>query len=357
VYKGQIKAERDFFDFALFVNYFPQLVAGPIERAIDLLPQLKKPKFPTWDGVQLALWDILLGYFMKVYVADNLANYIDQVFLGGKGIYLANPAIISSIDGSQIFVASLGLVMQIYCDFAGYSFIALGTSRLLGVTLTVNFETPEFSRNPVEFWNRWHITLNRWFRDYVYFSLGGSKFGKYKQLRNLFIIFVVSGFWHGANWTFVFWGVIQGCYTVFYVAFLAPKTKEQDSSGGLKISFLSILTGTFSRFSVFTLAALSAIAFRSYDASMMMLYYQKVLCFWDWSFSPVNGVKAALPLLEEMLRLTIPLLILDGFAYFKKDRYWFYKYHYTLQAFIFIFISFLILIKGIFGKEVIYFAF
>jgi alginate O-acetyltransferase complex protein AlgI len=355
VYRGQIKAERDFFDFALFVNYFPQLVAGPIERAIDLLPQLKKPKFPTWDGVQLALWDILLGYFMKVYVADNLANYIDQVFLGGKSLYLANPALISSVDGSQIFVASLGLVMQIYCDFAGYSFIALGTSRLLGVNLTVNFEMPEFSRNPVEFWTRWHVTLNRWFRDYIYFSLGGSKFGKLKQLRNLFIIFVVSGFWHGANWTFVFWGVIQGFYTVFYVAFLAPSTKEVvERPPNLVISFF---TGFSSRLTVFTLASLSAIAFRSYDASMMGLYYQKVFSFWTWSINPGNGIKAALPLFEEMFRLTIPLLILDGFAYFKKDRYWFFKHHYTIQAFIFIFIGFLILVKGIFGKEVIYFAF
>lgn len=355
VYRGQIKAERDFFDFALFVNYFPQLVAGPIERAIDLLPQLKKPKFPTIEGVQLAIWDILLGYFMKVYVADNLANYIDQVFLGGKGLYLANPGIITTIDGSQIFAACLGLLMQVYCDFAGYSFIALGTSRLLGVTLTVNFETPEFSKNPIEFWNRWHITLNRWFRDYVYFSLGGSKFGKVKQLRNLFLIFVVSGFWHGANWTFVFWGIIQGVYTVFYVAFLSPKTKEtvQDP----KFSLHSLLTGTLSRILIYVLVALSGIAFRSYDANMMILYFQKVFCFWEWNALPVNGVKAALPLFEEMFRLTLPLFILDGISYFKKDRYWFYKQHYSLQAFIFILIGFLILIKGIFGKEVIYFAF
>ncbi len=355
VYRGQIKAERDFFDFALFVNYFPQLVAGPIERAIDLLPQLKKPKFPTWDGVQLAFWDILLGYFMKVYVADNLANYIDQVFLGGKSLYLSNPEIINAMDGSQIFVASLGLLMQVYCDFAGYSFIALGTSRLLGVTLTVNFETPEFSRNPIEFWNRWHVTLNRWFRDYVYFSLGGSKYGKVKQLRNLFIIFVVSGFWHGANWTFVFWGVIQGVYTVFYVAFLSQKTKETNED--FKFSFRTLLTGTVSRITIYVLVAISGVAFRSYDAHMMLIYYHKVLCFWDWTAVPLNGVKTALHLLEEMFRLTLPLFILDGIAYFKKDRYWFYKQHYSLQASIFILVGFLILIKGIFGKEVIYFAF
>ncbi len=355
VYRGQIKAERDFFDFALFVNYFPQLVAGPIERAVDLLPQLKKPKFPSLEGVQFAIWDILLGYFMKVYVADNLANYVDQIFLGGKGLYLANPSLIFNIDGSQIFVASYGLLMQIYCDFAGYSFIALGTSRLLGVTLTVNFETPEFSRNPSEFWNRWHVTLNRWFRDYVYISLGGSKFGRFKQLRNLFIIFVLSGFWHGANWTFVSWGVMQGVYTVFYVAFLAPKSKPTEEP--VKISIQSIVTGGASRFFVFSLVAMSAIAFRSYDVGMMLTFYKKVFCFWEWTVYPLNGLKGSLLLMEEILRLTIPLLILDGISYFKKDRYWIFKHHYLVQSFVFVLLGFLILIKGIFGKEVIYFAF
>ncbi|MDZ4727985.1 MAG: MBOAT family O-acyltransferase [Leptospira sp.] len=355
VYRGQIKAERDFFDFALFVNYFPQLVAGPIERAIDLLPQLKKPKFPTLDGVQLAVWDILLGYFMKVYVADNLANYIDQVFLGGKGVYLANPEIIYSVDGSQVFVACLGLLMQVYCDFAGYSFIALGTSRLLGVNLTVNFETPEFSRNPIEFWNRWHITLNRWFRDYIYISLGGSRYGKIKQLRNLFIIFVVSGFWHGANWTFVTWGTMQGVYTVVYLAFFAPKTKETEVEE--KFSFKSLITGTLSRILIYVLVAISGVAFRSYDGAMMLLYFKKVCMVWDWNLVPGNGIKSASLLFQEMLKITLPLFILDGISYFKKDRYWFYKYHYFLQAFIFIFLGFLIIVKGIFGKEVIYFAF
>ncbi|TGN20859.1 MBOAT family O-acyltransferase [Leptospira idonii] len=358
VYRGQIKAERDFFDFALFVNYFPQLVAGPIERAVDLLPQLKKPKFPTLEGVQLAAWDILLGYFMKVYVADNLAIFIDQVFLAGKGVYLSNPEIITTVDGSQVFVACLALLMQVYCDFAGYSFIALGTSRLLGVTLTVNFETPEFSRNPIEFWNRWHVTLNRWFRDYIYISLGGSRFGKIKQLRNLFVIFVVSGFWHGANWTFVTWGTLQGIYTVIYLAFFAPKkAKEGESTEPAKITPLRFLTGTTSRMFIYFLVAMSGVAFRSYDGSMMLLYYQKLIYFWDWNVSPANGVKDAWPLFQEVFKITLPLFILDAFTYFKNDRYWIYKYHYWIQAAVFIFVGFLILTKGIFGKEVIYFAF
>ncbi|GBF51063.1 DltB-like membrane protein [Leptospira ryugenii] len=356
VYKGQMKAEHDFFDFALFVNYFPQLVAGPIERASDLLPQLKKPKFPSLDSVRLAFWDILLGYFMKVYVADNLAIYIDQVFLGGKSLYLANPEIILNVDGSQIFVACLGLLMQVYCDFAGYSFIALGTSRLLGVNLTVNFETPEFSRNPIEFWNRWHVTLNRWFRDYIYFALGGSKFGKLKQLRNLFLIFVVSGFWHGANWTFVTWGTMQGVYTVIYLAFLAPKEK-QETNPSPSFSWKTLFTGTASRLLIYVLVSVSGVAFRSYDASMMGIYFQKVLFVWDWQIQPGNGIKQASLLLEEMVKITLPLFILDGITYFKKDRYWFYQNHYIVQGLIFSLLFFLIIVKGIFGKEVIYFAF
>ncbi len=356
VYRKQIEPERDFFDFALFVNYFPQLVAGPIERANELLPQLKKPKFPTWQGVQLAFWDILLGYFMKVYVADNLATYIDQVYLAGKSLYVQNPELIQAADGSQIFVASLALLMQVYCDFAGYSFIALGTSRLLGVTLTVNFETPEYSKNPVEFWNRWHITLNRWFRDYVYISLGGSKFGKFNQYRNLFIIFFVSGLWHGANWTYITWGSMQGIYTIAYLIFFAKKV-EPNLNPSLKERITSIFTGLFSRLLIYTLVAISGVAFRSYDLHMMLVYFQKMFCFWDWNFTPGNGIKETGVLFAEYFKICFPLFVLDGITYFKKERYWVFLTHPLVQAFVFGFIGFLILTRGIFGKEVIYFAF
>lgn len=362
VFRRQIKAERDFFDFALFVNYFPQLVAGPIERAQDLLPQLKKPKFPTLDGVQKGLYDILLGYFMKVYVADNLATYVDQVFLAGKSLYTQNPEIIQTLDGSQIFAGAVLFLPQIYCDFAGYSFIALGISRLLGVTLTVNFETPEFSKTPTEFWNRWHVTLNRWFRDYIYISLGGSKYGKFAQYRNLFIIFFLSGLWHGANWTFITWGCLQGVYTIVYLVGFAKKKEEKTEpvsteSPTLTDKLFSFLSGTSSRVLIYMLVAFSGIAFRSYDAQMMFLYMKKFLSFWNWDLHPNNNIKDMVGILGEYFRIFIPLLILDGITYFKKERYWIFQIHPLFQAFLLSFMGFLILTRGIFGKEVIYFAF
>lgn len=357
VYRKVIPAEKDFFDFALFVTYFPQLVAGPIERASDLLPQLKLPKFPTLTGVQLAFWDILLGYFMKVVVADNLAIYVDQVFLAGKGLYIQNPEIIQAADGSQIFVAVLALLMQVYCDFAGYSFIALGTSRLLGVNLTVNFDTPEFSKNPLEFWNRWHITLNRWFRDYIYISLGGSKFGKFKQYRNLFLIFFVSGLWHGANWTFITWGSLQGVYTIAYLVLFAKKAEEPNPNPSFSTKIKGFTTGLFSRVLIYILVALSGIAFRSYDANMMFLYFKKVFLVWEWTLNPSNGIKGSWILFGEYFKICLPLFVLDGISYFKKERYWVYLTHPLLQAIVFSFVGFLILTRGIFGKEVIYFAF
>lgn len=362
VYRQQIKAEKDFFDFALFVNFFPQLVAGPIERAQDLLPQLKAPKFPTMDGVQKGLYDILLGYFMKVYVADNLATYVDQVFFASKSFYTQNPAIIQSMDGSQVFAGGFLFLTQIYCDFAGYSFIALGISRLLGVTLTVNFETPEFSKTPTEFWNRWHVTLNRWFRDYIYISLGGSKYGKFAQYRNLCIIFFLSGLWHGANWTFITWGCLQGVYTMIYLVGFAKKKEDlgdkiPETTNSLSSKLSQILTGTFSRVLVFSLVAFSAVAFRSYDANMMFVYLQKFLSVWTWDLSPNNNVKNMFGLWEEYFKIFLPLLILDGITYFKKERYWIFLTHPLIQAFVLSFMAFLILTRGVFGKEVIYFAF
>lgn len=362
VYRKQIQAERDFFDFALFVNFFPQLVAGPIERAQDLLPQLKQPKFPTMDGVQKGLYDILLGYFMKVYVADNLATYVDQVFFAGKSFYVQNPEIIHAMDGSQVFAGGFLFLTQIYCDFAGYSFIALGISRLLGVTLTVNFDSPEFSKTPTEFWNRWHVTLNRWFRDYIYISLGGSKYGKFAQYRNLCIIFFLSGLWHGANWTFITWGCLQGVYTIIYLVGFSNKKEDlgeklNESSTTISTKFVRILSGTFSRVLVYALVSFSAVAFRSYDANMMIVYFQKFLSFWTWDLSPNNNVKNMFGLWEEFFKIFLPLLIIDGITYFKKERYWIFLTHPIIQAVVLSFMAFLILTRGVFGKEVIYFAF
>ena len=201
IYRRRIEPERNFVDYALFVSFFPLLVAGPIERATHLLPQLKRPRIfdeaKAVDGMRQILW----GLFKKVAIADNCATFANIVF--------ENPAAFSR--GSHA-IGVIFFAFQIYCDFSGYSDIALGTARLFGIELLRNFGFPYFSRDIAEFWRRWHISLTTWFRDYVYIPLGGSKVSQAKRVRNIFVIFLLSGFWHGANWTFIVWGALNALY-------------------------------------------------------------------------------------------------------------------------------------------------
>ena len=192
IYRGNLKATRDPVAFGAFVSFFPQLVAGPIERATNLLPQITSPRKFTYeqgrDGMRLILW----GMFKKVVVADSCAPYVDMCF--------DNP---EAFSGSTLILGAILFSFQIYGDFSGYSDIAIGTAKLFGFELMTNFKFPYFSRDIAEFWRRWHISLSTWFRDYLYIPLGGSRVSKPKAIRNVFIIFLVSGFWHGANWTFI----------------------------------------------------------------------------------------------------------------------------------------------------------
>ena len=201
VYKRKLEPTKDFVAFSAFVSFFPQLVAGPIERAKNLLAQFdKKRKFEydlAVDGMRQILW----GLFKKVVIADNCAVYANEIFNN-----------YSDYSGSTLLLGAIFFAFQIYGDFSGYSDIAIGTSRLFGFNLKRNFAFPYFSRDIAEFWRRWHISLSSWFRDYVYIPLGGSRSGTMKNLRNILIIFTVSGFWHGANWTFIIWGVLNALY-------------------------------------------------------------------------------------------------------------------------------------------------
>lgn len=195
VYRGNIKPTKDIVAFLAFISFFPQLVAGPIERATNLLPQfLQKRTFSYGQGVD-GMRQILWGLFKKIVVADNCAMYVDQVW-----------ATYDTQSGSTLLLAAILFTFQIYGDFSGYSDIAIGTAKLFGIKLMRNFNNPYFSRDIAEFWRRWHISLTTWFRDYVYIPLGGSRVGKWKIVRNTFVIFLLSGFWHGANWTFIAWG-------------------------------------------------------------------------------------------------------------------------------------------------------
>ena len=200
IYRGQQKPVKNFVDYAVFVSFFPLLVAGPIERANHLLPQVQKARTFKYeqalDGCRLMLW----GMFKKVVIADGLAETVNHIFNNHQ-----------QLDGFTLIMGAIAFSFQIYCDFSGYSDIALGTAKLFGFELLSNFKFPYFSRDLAEFWRRWHISLSSWFRDYLYIPLGGSKSGIFKSIRNTFIIFLVSGFWHGASWNFIVWGFIHAC--------------------------------------------------------------------------------------------------------------------------------------------------
>ncbi len=208
VYRRKLQPTRDFFAFLAYVSFFPQLVAGPIERATNLLPQFyKKRKFDyssAVDGLRQILW----GLFKKVVIADNCAEYANYIFNNSQ-----------SFDGPMLLLGAVFFAFQIYGDFSGYSDIAIGTSRLFGFNLMQNFAFPYFSRDVAEFWRRWHISLSTWFRDYLYIPLGGSRGGYLMKIRNTLIIFVVSGFWHGANWTFIVWGFLNALYIMPSIVF------------------------------------------------------------------------------------------------------------------------------------------
>lgn len=201
IYKDRIKAERNFVEYAVFVSFFPLLVAGPIERATHLLPQIKKERVFDYTKAIDGLRQILWGLFKKIVIADSCAEFANQIFNHSH-----------DYSGATLVLGALFFTFQIYGDFSGYSDIALGTARLFGIELLRNFSFPYFSRNIAEFWRRWHISLSSWFRDYLYIPLGGSKVSTWLKVRNTFIIFLVSGFWHGANWTFIAWGFLNALF-------------------------------------------------------------------------------------------------------------------------------------------------
>jgi D-alanyl-lipoteichoic acid acyltransferase DltB (MBOAT superfamily) len=208
IYKNRIKAEKNFIDYSVFVSFFPLLVAGPIERATHLLPQIKVARIFNNSNAIDGLRQILWGLFKKVVIADQCAEYANLIFNN-----------YSAYSGSSLFIGAVFFAIQIYGDFSGYSDIALGTAQLFGINLLRNFAFPYFSRDIAEFWRRWHISLSSWFKDYLYIPLGGSKGGTWAKVRNTFIIFLVSGFWHGANWTFIIWGFLNALFIMPSILF------------------------------------------------------------------------------------------------------------------------------------------
>ena len=247
VYRGKIEPTKDIVAFFAFISFFPQLVAGPIERATNLLPQFLKKREFNYDTAVDGMRQILWGLFKKMVIADNCASFVNEVFAWPH-------------TGSENLIAAVFFTFQIYCDFSGYSDIAIGTAKLFGIQLKQNFKMPYFSRDIAEFWRKWHISLTTWFRDYVYIPLGGSRVQKAKVVRNIFIVFLLSGFWHGANWTFIAWGIYHAL--LFLPLVLTGKNrshKDQIEEGRVlpSIKDLGQMLLTFS------LVALGWVLFRS----------------------------------------------------------------------------------------------
>ena len=273
IYRGELKPTTRFANFAVFVAFFPQLVAGPIERAKRLLPQFENPRHVSIEKIFTGSLLITIGLFKKVVLADNAAVYVDSAF--------ANPSIYSS---SGLFVATLLFSVQIYCDFSAYSDIARGTARLLGFELMINFRQPYFSKSITEFWRRWHISLSTWLRDYLYIPLGGNRIGLVKTYRNNFITMLIGGLWHGAAWGFVIWGALHGAYLAIHKFML-------DSKAG--VASKSPIIDTAKMLGVFILVSLSWIPFRQPDVASAYEFFKRMILFQGSLFDAANPGRSA----------------------------------------------------------------
>jgi alginate O-acetyltransferase complex protein AlgI len=292
VYRRQLEPTRDPVAFAAYVSFFPQLVAGPIERATNLLPQFQRPRTFDYakavDGLRQMLW----GMFKKVVIADNCAEYANLIFNNS-----------ADYSGATLALGAALFAFQIYGDFSGYSDIAIGCSRLFGFDLMRNFAFPYFSRDIAEFWRRWHISLSTWFRDYLYIPLGGSRGGTRTKVRNTFIIFLVSGFWHGANWTFIFWGLLHALF--FLPLLLASKNRDHLTPVALG-RVLPSLDELIRMLGTFAMVCTAWIFFRAEDLGHAGTYIADLFS----GLLSKQGYVDALNLLYWQLGARLPLLLM-----------------------------------------------
>lgn len=282
IYKERIKAEKNFLDYSVFVCFFPLLVAGPIERATHLLPQIQRNRTFDYNRAIDGLRQILWGLFKKVVIADNCAYFANIIFENS-----------AHYSGSTLVLGALFFTFQIYGDFSGYSDIALGTARLFGIDLLKNFSFPYFSRDIAEFWRRWHISLSSWFRDYLYIPLGGSKGGTWMKVRNTFVIFLVSGFWHGANWTFIIWGLLNALYIMPSIILNTNRTNLDIVASG---KYFPSFKEFFQVIITFTLTVFAWIFFRSNSVGQAFAYISTIFSSSLFSIPFLNKDTFSLPI-------------------------------------------------------------
>ena len=338
VYRKELPATRKFLDFALFISFFPQLVAGPIERAKHLLPQILAPRILNpekfYEGCYLILW----GLFQKVFVADNLAKIVDPVF--------ASP---DTPNGVLVLLVSYAFAFQVFADFAGYSDIARGLGKCMGFDIMINFNNPFFSANPQEFWQRWHISLSSWLRDYVYVPLGGNRKGPACTLKNIMITMILGGLWHGAAWTYVLWGAYHGFLLVIH-RFLKPvldriRMPERSIAGklwwGLRVAIF------------FHLWCFGMLLFRSQTVHQFLQMMRAIL--WNTHLSLASGVSLAL---QQLLFFTGLLVLIQTVQYLKKDLTFILRSPLILRAaFYYVFFYLIIFWSENAYREFIYFQF
>ena len=280
VYRKKLEPTQDFVAFSAFVCFFPQLVAGPIERATTLLPQFYKKRTFEYSKAVDGMRQILWGLFKKVVIADNCAEYANQIF---------NNSV--DMNGSTLVLGAIFFTFQIYGDFSGYSDIAIGTSRLFGFNLKQNFAFPYFSRDIAEFWRRWHISLSTWFRDYLYIPLGGSRGSTKTKIRNTFVIFLVSGFWHGANWTFIIWGALNALY---FIPLLLSNSNRNNLNVVAEGKLLPSLRELIAMLYTFLLTVFAWIFFRAENINHAFSYIRGVFSSSIISMPEFNGMRNAL---------------------------------------------------------------
>jgi D-alanyl-lipoteichoic acid acyltransferase DltB (MBOAT superfamily) len=341
VYKKKLEPTKDFMAFSAFVCFFPQLVAGPIERATNLLPQFYKKRTFEYhnavDGMRQMLW----GLFKKVVIADNCAEFANQIFNNS-----------ADMNGSTLVLGAIFFTFQIYGDFSGYSDIAIGVSRLFGFDLKQNFATPYFSRDIAEFWRRWHISLSTWFRDYLYIPLGGSRGGNWMKVRNTFAIFLVSGFWHGANWTFIIWGALNAIY---FLPLLLTNSNRNNLRVVNEGKIFPSLKEFIAMLSTFALTVFAWIFFRAENIEHAFDYISTILSNSLFQFPSFNDMPKALI----TLFLILFFIIIEWNGRFEKyaiEKMFLEKSFIIRHAFYFLLIFMIFYFKGN-NSEFIYFQF